>query len=89
MEVKVINNKLYDFGGVSKVRRMNFDNRPLNNKFYLEVISSGQNFKRNGYNIIINKIEWDNILEICDAEIKSINNDIELGSALYQALGKL
>ena len=30
MEVKIINNKLDDFGGVFKVRRMNFDNIIVN-----------------------------------------------------------
>ena len=30
MEVKIINNKLDDFGGVFKVRRMNFDNIIIN-----------------------------------------------------------
>ena len=30
MEVKIINNKLEDFGSVFKVRRMNFDNIIVN-----------------------------------------------------------
>ncbi|MCE5220305.1 MAG: hypothetical protein LLF98_03325 [Clostridium sp.] len=50
----------------------------INNKFPLEVIASGQNFKRNGYNIIINEVEKDNFLEICNAEIKNIKSQIEL-----------
>ena len=54
----------------------------INNKFPLEVIASGQNFKRNGYNIIINKIEKDNFLEICDEEIRNINSEIELKKAI-------
>ena len=174
MEAKVINNKLDDFGGIFKVRRMNFDNiivnyptgsgiksfsfediecvsqnnideflikhknflkiklkrgisvifynalyeslkieieeeienldvlrdkykvskrgiwdkeilLIINNKFPLEVMASGQNFKRNGYNIIINKIERDNFLEICDAEIKNINSEIELKKGIVSS----
>jgi hypothetical protein len=50
----------------------------VNNKFPLEVMASGQNFKRNGYNIIINKVEKDNFLEICDLEIINIESEIEL-----------
>lgn len=167
MEVKVTNNKLEDYGGIFKVRRMNFDkiivNYPtgsgtkifpfvdvecisennidefliknrsflkiklkrgisvvfynvlydslkfeikeeieslnvlidkykinkrgiwdkeilltINNKFPLEVMASGQNFKKNGYNIIINKVEKDNFLEICDSEIRNIKSEIQL-----------
>ena len=54
----------------------------LNNKFPLEVVASGQNFKRNGYNIIINKVEKDNFLEICDAEIINIKSEIELKNGI-------
>lgn len=54
----------------------------LNNKFLLEVIASGQNFKRNGYNIIVNKVETNNFLEICYSEIKNISNEIELKKAV-------
>lgn len=174
MEVKIINNKLDDFGGVFKVRRMNFDNIVvnyptgsgiksfsfsdvqcisqnnideflikhkdflkiklkrgisvifynalyeslkievkeeienldvlrdkykvnkrriwdkemlliINNKFSLEVVASGQSFKRDGYNIIINKIERENFLEICDAEIKNINSEIELKKGILSS----
>ena len=57
----------------------------INNKFPLEVIASGQNFKRNGYNIIINKVEKDNFLEICDAEIKNIKSEIELKNGVISS----
>ena len=50
----------------------------INNKFPLEVIASGQNFKKSGYNIIINRVEKENFLEICNAEIKNIESQIEL-----------
>jgi len=53
----------------------------INNKFALEIIASGQNFKRNGYNIIINKVDKDNLLELCDAEIINIKREIELKKA--------
>jgi len=57
----------------------------INNKFPLEVMASGQNFKKNGYNIIINKIENDNFLEICDVEIRNINSEIELKKAIISS----
>jgi hypothetical protein len=54
----------------------------VNNKFPIEVMASGQNFKRNGYNIIINKMEKDNFLEICYAEIENIKDQISLKKGL-------
>jgi len=60
----------------------------INNKFPLEVMASGQNFKRNGYNIIINKIEKDNFLEMCDVEIKNINSEIELKEGMLSSFRK-
>ncbi len=50
----------------------------INNKFSLEVMASGQNFKRDGYNIIINKVEKKTFLEICNAEIDKIKSRIQL-----------
>lgn len=58
----------------------------INNKFSLEVIASGQNFKRNDYNIIINKIQKDNFLEICNIEIKNIKSEIELKKGILASL---
>jgi hypothetical protein len=50
----------------------------INNKFPLEVMASGQNFKKSEYNIIINELEKDYFLEICYEEIKKIESEIEL-----------
>jgi hypothetical protein len=50
----------------------------IDNKFPLEIMASGQNFKRNEYNIVINKLERNDFLEICDVEIKNINSEIKL-----------
>lgn len=50
----------------------------INKKIPLEVIASGQNFKKDGYNIVINKIEKENFLEICYAEIANIESEIKL-----------
>lgn len=50
----------------------------INNKFPLEVMASGQNFKKSGYNIIINRLEKENFLEICYVEIKNIESKINL-----------
>lgn len=49
----------------------------VNDKFPLEVLSSGKNFKRSQYNIIINRLEKDNCLELWYEEIMSIERDIE------------
>ena len=54
----------------------------INNKFPLEVMASGQNFKRNEYNIIINELEKDYFLEICYEEIKKIESEIELNNEI-------
>ena len=50
----------------------------VNKRFPLEVKASGQNFKRDGYNIIINKVEKDVFLEFCKNEIENINKEIEV-----------
>ena len=54
----------------------------INNKFPLEVMASGQNFKRSEYNIIINELEKDYFLEICYEEIKKIESEIELNNEI-------
>lgn len=48
----------------------------INKIFPLEVISSGQNFKKDSYNITTSKIEKENFLEICHEEINNINKEI-------------
>ena len=48
----------------------------VNDEFPLEIQASGQNFKRDGYNIVINKVEKDNFLELCEKEIGLINKEI-------------
>src|SRR5471030_518156 len=50
----------------------------INNKFPLEVRASGQNFKKNEYNVITNRVEEDKFSEICYAEIKNIKSEIEM-----------
>ncbi len=52
----------------------------VNNRYPLEIQASGQNFKRDGYNIIINKVEKDIFLEICMNEIENIKKEIDLKS---------
>jgi len=54
----------------------------INNKFPLEIMASGQNFKRSEYNIIINELEKDYFLEICYEEIKKIESEIELNNEI-------
>ena len=48
-----------------------------NNKFPLQIDSSGQNFKRDNYNINIIEVEKDRFLEECDEEINRINGEIK------------
>ena len=50
----------------------------VNNRFPLEIQASGQNFKRDGFNIIINKVEKDIFLELCRNEIENIKKEIDL-----------
>jgi hypothetical protein len=48
----------------------------INDKFPLEVLASGKNFRRSQYNIIINRLEKDNCLELWYEEIRNIERDI-------------
>ena len=48
-----------------------------NNKFPLQIDASGQNFKRDNYNINIIEVEKDRFLEECDEEINRINGEIK------------
>lgn len=50
----------------------------VNDKFPLEVIASGKNFQRSGYNIVVNEISKENFLEICYQEIRKIESEIKL-----------
>lgn len=50
----------------------------VNEGMPLEIQASGQNFKRDGYNIIVNRIEKDIFLQICNNEIENIKKDIEV-----------
>lgn len=50
----------------------------VNNKFTLLIQASGQNFKRYGYNIIIDEVEKDIFLEICKSEIKNLEKEINM-----------
>lgn len=49
----------------------------VNKIFPLEIISSGKNFKKDSYNIIISKIENENFLDVCRQEIDNLNKEIE------------
>ena len=48
-----------------------------NNKFPLKVNASGQNFKRDSYNINIIELKKDEFLEECNDEINRINTEIK------------
>lgn len=55
-----------------------------NDKFPLEVYASGQNFKRDNYNINISEVERVNFLEECNEEINRINREIEERNHMIQ-----
>lgn len=57
----------------------------VNKKYPLGVIASGQNFKRDGYNIIINKIEKENFVKTCYEEIENIQREIKLKSGVLSS----
>ena len=57
----------------------------INNEFPLEVMASGRNFKRNEYNIIINRLGNGNFLDIWNAEIESIESEIALKNAILSS----
>lgn len=54
----------------------------VNNKFPIEIVSSGQNFKTSGYDININKVEKDIFLEMCYLEIDNINREIQVKNSM-------
>ncbi|WP_160693008.1 hypothetical protein [Clostridium sp. C2-6-12] len=58
----------------------------VNNTFPIEVLASGKNFKRDQYNIIINKLEKGNCLEAWYEEINNIEREVELKSLILSRL---
>lgn len=58
----------------------------VNNKFSLEVIASGKNFQRSGYNIVVNEISKENFLEICYQEIRKIESEIKLKKSALSSI---
>lgn len=58
----------------------------VNNMFPLEVSASGKNFKRNEYNIIINKLEKDNCLELWYEEINNIEKEVSMKNRMLSTL---
>ena len=57
----------------------------VNNTFPLEVLASGKNFRRNEYNIIINKLEKDNCLETWHEEINNIKKEVNMKKRILSA----
>lgn len=49
----------------------------INKMFPLEIIASGENFKKDSYNIIVSKIEKEDFLEVCRQSINNINKEIK------------
>ena len=49
----------------------------INYKIPVKLITSGQNFKKSGFNISINEIDKEEFFEICSFEIKKINKEIK------------
>ena len=58
----------------------------VNKIFPLEITASGQNFKKDSYNIIITKIEKENFIEFCRQEIYSINKEIKQKNVIISGI---
>ena len=50
----------------------------VNKNIPLNIQASGQNFKRDGYNIIVNRIDKENFLDICKNEIENLRKEIDV-----------
>ena len=55
-----------------------------NNKFPIQIDASGQNFKRDNYNISIIEVEKEPFLEECNAEINHIKGEIKEKNDMLQ-----
>ena len=55
-----------------------------NDKFPLEIYASGQNFKRDSYNMNISEVEKAIFLDECNEEINRINGEIEERNHMIQ-----
>lgn len=60
----------------------------VNNRFPIEILSSGQNFKKDGYNIIINKVFQESFLNTCFNEINKIEKEIENKNKMLSRFGR-
>lgn len=49
----------------------------VNENIPIKISATGQNFKKSGYNIMLNEIKKEEFLEICTFEIKKIEEEIE------------
>lgn len=58
----------------------------VNNTFSLEVLASGKNFRKYEYNIIINKLERDNYLDVWNEEINNIEREVDMKSRILSML---
>ncbi|WP_143318218.1 hypothetical protein [Clostridium sp. HBUAS56017] len=57
----------------------------VNNKIPLMVIATGHNFKRSGYNILVNPISKEHFLDAAEKEIKKINEEIKRKESIINA----
>ena len=60
----------------------------INNKIPVQVIASGQNFKREGYSILINRIPTNDFLESATEEICKIREEIKRKELLLAMYGR-
>ena len=60
----------------------------INNKIPVQVVASGQNFKREGYSIIVNRIEINNFLESDKEDINKIKEEINRKDLLLSMYNK-
>lgn len=60
-----------------------------NKKHPLDIICSGEKFKKDSYNIITNKIFKDNFLEICNVELEHLRKEIEQKNGIISSLEEI
>lgn len=60
----------------------------INDKYPITIQASGQNFKKNNFNININEISIKEFLEMCIFEIKKINKEIKEKEDLLARYGE-
>lgn len=57
----------------------------INKNIPLVIQASGQNFKRDGYNIIVNRIDKENFLDLCKNEIENLRKEVDVKTKIIMS----